>query len=117
MSETPRQGELWRVRLDPGIGAEMGKVRPCVVISSPIVGRLPLCIIVPITDWKESFASYSWMTRIDPNTENGLSKPSSADSFQVRSVSVLRFVEKLGKVSQNVLQEIEAAVHIAIEVP
>ena len=116
MSEIPQQGEVWRVRLDPGIGAEMGKTRPCVVLSSPDVGRLPLCIIVPITDWKESFTSYSWMTRLTPNTENGLSKPSAADGFQVRSVSPLRFVEKLGKVSLEVLKEIEATVHISIEI-
>ncbi len=117
MPETPQQGEVWRVRLDPGVGAEMGKTRPCVVASSPDVGRLPLCIIVPITDWKESFASYSWMTRLEPNAENGLSKLSAVDGFQVRSVSPLRFVEKLGAVSLDILKEIEATVHIAIEIP
>ena len=116
MPEAPKQGEVGRVRLDPGIGAEIGKTRPCVVVSSPDVGRLPLCIIVPITDWKGSFSSYSWMTRLDPNAENGLSNSSAADGFQVRSVSPLRFVEKLGEVSLDVLKEIEATVHIAIEI-
>lgn len=117
MAETPQQGEVWRVRLDPGVGAEMGKTRPCVVISSPSVGRLPLCIIVPITDWKDSFASYSWMTRLEPDTENGLSKTSAADGFQVRSVSPLRFEEKVGVVSAEILKEMEATVHISIEIP
>ena len=117
MPEKPKQGEVWRVRLDPGIGAEIGKTRPCVVVSSPDVGRLPLCIIVPITDWKDSFAAYSWMTRLDPDAENGLRKPSGADGFQVRSVSPLRFAEKLGEVRLDVLKEIEATVHLAIETP
>lgn len=117
MPETPRQGDVWRVRLDPGIGSKMGKTRPCVVISSPMIGRLPLCIIVPITDWKNSFASYSWMTRLAPTAENGLSKPSAADGFQVRSVSPLRFAEKIGEISRDTLVEIEAAVLISIEVP
>jgi mRNA interferase MazF len=115
--ETPHQGEVWRVRLDPGIGAEMGKTRPCVVLSSPEVGRLPLCIIVPITDWKDSFAAYSWMTRLDPTTASGLTKSSGADGFQVRSVSPLRFVEKLGELGPDILKEIEATVHLAIETP
>lgn len=56
------------------------------------------------------------MTRLDPNAENGLSKLSAADGFQVRSVSPLRFAEKLGEVSLDILKEIEATVHIAIEV-
>jgi mRNA interferase MazF len=116
MPETPQQGEIWRVRLDPGVGAEMGKTRPCVIISSPMIGRLPLCIIVPITDWKESYASYSWMTRLDPTAENGLSKPSAADGFQVRSVSPLRFTEKRGEINRDILMEIEATVRVSIEV-
>jgi mRNA interferase MazF len=116
MPETPQQGEIWRVRLDPGMGDEMGKTRPCVVISSPNVGRLALCIVVPITDWKESFASYSWMTRLESDSENGLSKTSAADGFQVRSLSLLRFVEKIGTLRSDILQEIEATIHIAVEV-
>ena len=116
MPDAPQQGEIWRARLDPGVGDEIGKTRPCVVISSPNVGRLALCIIVPITDWKASFSSYSWMTRLSPDADNGLSKPSSAGGFQVRSVSPLRFTEKLGKVSLDTLKEIEATVHISIEI-
>ncbi len=113
----PKQGELWRVRLDPGTRAEIGKTRACIVLSSPTIGYLPLCIIVPLTDWKESLLSYSWMTRLDPNDENGLSKPSGADGFQVRSVSPIRFVEKLGTVKLHTLKEIQATVLISIEVP
>jgi len=116
MPETPQQGEVWRVRLDPGIGDEIGKTRPCVVVSSPNVGRLALRIIVPITDWKESFAAYSWMTHLEPDTENGLSKTSAADGFQVRSVSPIRFTEKLGTVASDTLLEIEATIHLAVEV-
>lgn len=116
MTKAPQQGEVWRVRLDPGIGAEIGKTRPCVVVSSPGVGRLPLCVIVPVTDWKATFGSYSWMTRFEPTTENGLSKPSAADGFQVRNVSLLRFVEKLGVVSRRDQEEIEAAVLISVEI-
>ena len=112
----PKQGEVWRVRLDPGEGAEIGKTRPCVVLSSANVGRLPLHIIVPVTDWKTTFETYSWMTYLDPDRINGLVKPSGADSFQVRSVSVLRFIEKVGQVTVERLSTIEAATRLCIEV-
>ena len=52
----PKRGEVWNVRFHPAVGAEIQKVRPAVVISMDSVGRLPLKIVVPITDWKPAFA-------------------------------------------------------------
>jgi mRNA interferase MazF len=51
---TPKRGEVWTVRFDPAVGAEIQKVRPAVVIGVDSVGRLPLKIVVPITDWTMS---------------------------------------------------------------
>ncbi|GIV65215.1 MAG: hypothetical protein KatS3mg046_475 [Bellilinea sp.] len=45
-----RRGEVWLVNLDPTLGAEMRKTRPAVIVSSDLVGILPLRIIVPLTD-------------------------------------------------------------------
>jgi mRNA interferase MazF len=35
------RGDVWKVNLDPTIGAEIRKTRPVVVISSDAVGVLP----------------------------------------------------------------------------
>jgi mRNA interferase MazF len=43
--------------------------------------------------------------RIVPDTSNGLSKPSAADAFQIRSVFQASFINRLGKVSNSHLQE------------
>ena len=56
----PSRGQVWDVRFDPSLGAEMRKVRPAVVISEDSIGRLPLRIVVPITDWKAEYAGYPW---------------------------------------------------------
>jgi mRNA interferase MazF len=53
---------------------------------------------VPITDWKDRYDEAVWMTKVEPSNDNGLSKTSAADAFQVRSVSKDRFVEKLGNI-------------------
>ncbi|GMO63184.1 MAG: hypothetical protein Ta2A_10170 [Treponemataceae bacterium] len=45
-----RQGEIWLINLDPTIGAEMKKTRPALIISDDSFGKLPLKIIIPITD-------------------------------------------------------------------
>lgn len=55
----PQRGEIWLVRFDPSEGAEIRKIRPAVVANIDI-GRLPLRIVVPITDWKADFAKLSW---------------------------------------------------------
>ncbi len=46
------------VDFDPAVGAEIRKLRPAVVISVDAVGRLPLRLVVPVTDWKPSYAGY-----------------------------------------------------------
>jgi len=93
----------------------MQKTRPAVVISSDCIGKLPLRIVVPITEWKELFSDYQWHVKIAPTTVNGLSKTSSADALQVRSIDVLRLVKRLGYVPLSLLDEITAAIVSIIE--
>jgi len=45
------RGEVWDVEFRPAVGAEIQKTRPAVVMNVPEVGRLPLCLVVPVTDW------------------------------------------------------------------
>lgn len=113
----PKRGEIWRVSFDPTIGAEIQKTRPAVVISSDAVGRLPIKLVAPITDWKDYYAMNIWHVRIDPDSTNGLSKVSAVDALQLRGVDRRRFVRKLGRVSANQLEEIILAVTAVIEYP
>jgi mRNA interferase MazF len=113
MSKAAR-GEVWNVNLDPTIGAEISKIRPAVVINVPGVGRLPLAIIVPITDWKPVFESFVWFTYLSPTPVNGLTKPSGADAFQVKSVSELRLQRRLGRLAPPELAAIAAAVALCV---
>jgi mRNA interferase MazF len=57
--ELPKRGEIWLVNFNPTVGAEIKKVRPAVVISSDSVGKLPIKLIAPITDWKTYFPQIS----------------------------------------------------------
>ena len=111
-----RRGEVWRINLDPTVGAEIRKTRPVIIVNDDEIGILPLKVVVPITDWKDRYENAVWMTKIAPNSANGLSKTSSADAFQVRSVSQERFVEKLGKVSDENLEEITESLAIVLKI-
>jgi mRNA interferase MazF len=46
------------------MGAEMRKIRPAVVVNVDSIGRLPLRIVVPITDWKVAYAVYAWFVAV-----------------------------------------------------
>lgn len=81
-SHSPRRGDIWLVNLDPTIGAEIKKTRPAVIISSDSVGKLPIKLIVPISDWKDYFAGNLWHVRIAPDARNGLSKISVVDTLR-----------------------------------
>jgi len=90
-----KQGEIWLICLDPTVGAEIKKTRPAVIVNDDSLGKLPLKVIVPLTDWKFN--------------NNNLVKISAADCFQVRSLSEERFVKKVGKISFENIEEIKEA--------
>lgn len=113
----PQRGEVWIVNFDPSVGAEIKKTRPAVVISSDAVGRLPIKLVAPVTDWKDHFARNIWHVRIDPDPTNGLSKASAIDALQVRGLDTQRFIRKLGEVSTTLLDEISLAIASIIEYP
>jgi mRNA interferase MazF len=111
-----RRGEVWKVRLNPTEGSEINKERPCVVVSNDAIGALPLKIIVPITEWKDRYAMAPWLIPLEVTAANGLSKKSAADTFQVRSISEERFIEKLGELKTQDLQLIEAGLAICLDI-
>ncbi len=111
----PFRGEVWEINFDPAEGAEIKKKRPAVVISSDSVGKLPLRIVVPITEWKARYDEFPWHIKIESNAYNCLTKTSVADAFQVKSISERRFIKKIGSLSKDQLDEITAAIVVCID--
>jgi mRNA interferase MazF len=109
-----QRGQIWRVNLNPTQGDEISKIRPCIVLSGAAAGRLNLRIVVPVTDWKEAYQGYFWMTRLEPDEQNGLNKTSAADAFQVRSVSLTRFVSQVGVTTDERVERIVKAVALCL---
>lgn len=107
-----KQKEIWLVNLDPAIGAEIKKTRPCVILNDNAIGVLPLKIIAPITDHKPKFVKVPWMITIEVDKQNNLQKKSVIDVFQVRSISQQRLVKKIGEIKQDHLQEIFIALRV-----
>ncbi|MCY7362085.1 MAG: type II toxin-antitoxin system PemK/MazF family toxin [Ignavibacteria bacterium] len=111
----PERGEIWIVNLDPTIGSEIKKSRPCIIISSNSIGILPLRLIAPLTKWKESFEENFWHLKIAQTDFNGLSDLSSIDTLQIRSIDIQRLVKRIGFVTKKQLEDINISIAALIE--
>lgn len=110
------RGEVWLINLDPSVGSEITKTRPAVIVNDDSIGILPLRVIVPLTEWKQTFNKIPWMIKIVQDGTNGLDKDSSADTFQIRSVSNLRFVRKLGNLSEEQMNQLSRALSLVLNI-
>jgi len=95
----PRRDEVWLVALDPVVGAEIQKTRPCVVISpDDLNGRLLTVIVAPMTS---TIRPYPFRVNLTFQSKAG-----QVALDQSRAVSLRRMVRKLGAVSSKAAAEI-----------
>ncbi|GJD21222.1 transcriptional modulator of MazE/toxin, MazF [Rivularia sp. IAM M-261] len=110
------RGQIWLFNADPTIGDEMAKTRPSVIVNNDEIGILRLKVIVPITNWNEAYTTIPWMVKLEPNSSNGLSKVSAADTFQVRSISEQRLIRQVGVLSNEYMQNISLALSVVLKI-
>jgi mRNA interferase MazF len=115
-TKTMLRGEVWLYSADPTVGDEIGKIRPAVIVSNNELGILRLKVIAPITGWNEAFTSAEWMVKIEPTNDNGLSKRSAVDTFQVRSVSQQRLIKQIGTLSDEIMDEVSKALSVVLNI-
>ncbi len=113
--KNPKRGEIWTVNLDPTIGVEIRKTRPVVVINADAVGKLPIRLVAPLTEWKNYFNQNIWHVKLASDNINKLSKTSAVDTLQLRGIDTQRFIRKIGEVSPPVMELIVAAIAGVIE--
>ncbi len=94
---------------EPSVGAEIQKRRPAVIVTRAEAGVLPLRVVVPFTDRSAAHSRFPWLVAIAPDGTKGLVKESSADTFQLKSLDTSRFVRQLGRLAEDDLERIDAA--------
>ena len=96
VKRAPRRGEVWICTLDPTVGREIRKARPCLVVTSDEMNnRVGTITIVPLTSgsWP---ASYHVETVFD-------GKAGRLVPEQMRSLDRARFVKLLGTLDRSAL--------------
>ncbi len=103
-----RRGEVWWVDLDPVTGSEVGKRRPAVVVQNDLANRTSQTVtVVPLSSRVDPV--YPFQVRISAG-EAGLGRAGKAQCEQIRTLSRQRLVERIGRLDEDRMAEIRAAV-------
>jgi mRNA interferase MazF len=96
-----KQYQIILANLDPTIGSEIKKTRPCVVISPDEMNRhLRTIIIAPMTTTSKNYPS-----RIEIKHDN---KIGWIVLDQIRTIDKQRILKELGKLSKPEIKEVKA---------
>jgi len=90
-----RRGEVWLVILDPTVGSEIQKTRPCVIVSPAEMHDLRTVIVVPMTTGSKPAP---FRIPLDFDGKKGLIL-----TEQIRVVDKTRLTKRLGEVNPKVL--------------
>jgi mRNA interferase MazF len=94
MGVVVKRFDVFLVNLDPTIGSEIQKTRPCVVISPDEMNRyITTIIIAPMTTKGRAYP-----TRVICQFQG---KGGQIVLDQIRTIDKTRLVKKLGQISQN----------------
>ena len=106
MSDQPRRGELWWCEL-PAISR-----RPVVVLSRDVaIPRLRRALVAPCTTNIRGLASE---VVLEPDTDP-VPRSSAVNLDSVESVSVGALVDRLGRLSDERMREVCAALSVAVD--
>ena len=112
-----RRGDVVAISLDPTVGTEIRKTRPCVVISNNRANEFSHQLtVVPVTAYSPKKAVIPVCVEVLAG-EGGLSKQSIINCSQIRTVDKQRAREApLGTLSSITLQKIDQAlkIHLAL---
>ncbi len=97
-----RRGEIWLVDLDPIRPSELGKIRPCVIVSDNAYNdRTSVPLVMPITSYPPGAST----VRIFANSMTGLSNDSSILPLHIRAAARSRFKHRLGRAPAPIIEK------------
>jgi mRNA interferase MazF len=97
-NQPPQRFDIWLVSLDPTVGKEIKKTRPCLVISPNEISALSTVIVAPLTS-----KGFEFPVRIACKFE---SKDGLILLDQMRAVDKQRLVKKLGVLDKRTARKV-----------
>jgi mRNA interferase MazF len=110
----PFRGMVVEVNLEPVVGHEQGRTRPCVVVQNDVGNRFSsTAIVVPLTD-AAHIRKASPIYVLVKQGDGGTSKDSYALCDQIRTVDQQRFRGVYGALAPETMAAIDRALRISL---
>ncbi|MGV8118969.1 MAG: type II toxin-antitoxin system PemK/MazF family toxin [Candidatus Xenobiia bacterium LiM19] len=103
---------MWQVGSMTSNAREVGHV---LVISSDSLSSLAFRTVVPVIYCAHKSEKAPWTIRIEPHDSKGLKCVSMIDARRIGAFPVRCFIDKIGAVSREMLEDAAEAVAIVIE--
>ncbi|WP_159475479.1 type II toxin-antitoxin system PemK/MazF family toxin [Dyadobacter sp. 3J3] len=100
-----KQREIWWADLNPVQGSEQRGKRPVVIISGNTMNdHLDIGIVCPLSSKIKNFAGCVILKK---DHVNRLEQDSEIISFQVRTISKSRLINKIGQITDDELRQVK----------
>ena len=105
----PQRGEVWWVRLDPTLGSEIAKTRPCVIVSGNVFNRLRRTVmVIPLSTSPQPGTPLLVPVRCD-------GREVVAVTDQIRAIAKQRLDKRVGDLSAEDFEAVEQGVREVLE--
>ncbi len=112
MDVTVRRGDIYYADLSPVIGSEQGGVRPVLIVQNDVGNKFsPTVIAAAITSQRDKSKLPTHISL--SSDECGLSRDSVVLLEQIRTIDKKRLKEKMGKIDDGSMREIDRALSVS----
>jgi mRNA interferase MazF len=109
------RGTVLEVNLDPSVGREYMKARPCLVVQSDLLNKYSqVTIVAPITGAENARHGPTYV--LVKKGEAGLPKDSLVVCHQLRTVDESRYGKVYGQVRPETMNKVTDALRIVLDI-
>lgn len=102
------RGEVWWINFDPSVGGEIRKKRPAIIISNDASNRhLNRLQVIPVTSNVDRLYPSEAFITIDGKLNKALVD-------QLTTVSKLRIINQMGKITREDMWQVERAIKVQL---
>lgn len=103
-----QRGDIWLIKLDPTIGSEINKTRPCVILSRNDYNAVAETVtVIPVSSGRFIPALHVLLS--------GLKEKSHVNIPQIRIASKKRLIKKIAKIQPEELKAIEEKLNFYLD--
>lgn len=111
-----RHGTIWLINFDPQVGSEIKKVRLGLIISKTGFNlKRQKITVIPLTSQTKSSGGAARVF-VAKSSQNGLTQDSELIVIDPATFDKKRFIDYLGNLEENLLQEVKRKLAIYLDI-